>query len=473
MKRSILPWICLAVAATLGCSSANGTPPVVAPSTEDEVGSVAEFRERIAEAVPGDTIVLADGLYTTNAPIIVDRAGTAAAPIRIAARTPGGATIAGVAGFDVKAPAAYVEIVGFVFSHAAGTTKIDPGAVHVRFSQNVFESTGPGAYLTIAGDYAEIDHNELRNKHTLGNMIDVRGAGSQVAQHVAIHDNYFHDFANAGGNGAETIRFGLSGLSMSKGFGVIEHNLFLRCTGENELLSIKSGSNTIRYNTFLDSPGAQVTLRHGNENLVYGNYMLRTDGIRVFGDRHLIFSNYLEDNTGAINIGNGDVEVADGAKLTSHDRPDGNLIAFNTLVNNGRNYYMTGRTNGLGATNTVFADNVIQGGGPAVSLDGPYVGGVWSGNIVWQADGAGDIDAAGYEGVDPRLVRGAGGLLRPNPGSPAVDSARGDYPGVAVDMDGQPRRGPKDRGADEVSSAPMAATPLSADEVLRGIREAQ
>jgi len=42
-------------------------------------------------------------------------------------------------------------------------------------------------------------------------MIDVRGVGSQIAQRVWVHDNYFHDFTNPGANGAETIRFGLSG----------------------------------------------------------------------------------------------------------------------------------------------------------------------------------------------------------------------------------------------------------------------
>lgn len=466
MTRVILPQLLL-VASTLGCShlpaSAEiGTPPPAADTTS----SVADLQARIDAAGPGDTVLVDDGVYRTTAALTVRNRGTADAPIRIAARTPGGATIAWAAGFDVKAPAQYVEIVGFVFSHASGTTKVESGATHIRFSRNTFAASGAGAYLTIAGDDTEVDHNEFRDKRTLGNMIDVRGEGSQVARHVWIHHNYFHDFANAGGNGAETIRFGLSGLSMSKGFGLIEHNLFLRCTGENELISVKSGSNTLRYNTFLDSPGAQLTLRHGNENLVYGNYFRGTDGIRIFGDRHRVFSNYLEENTGAINIGNGDGEVADGAKLTSHDRPDDNVIAFNTLVNNGRNYYMTSRTNGLGATGTVFADNVIQGGGPAAKLDGPYTGGSWSGNIVWQAGGAGDMPATAMDAVDPQLVRGARGLLRPRVGSPAIDSAVGDYPAVMVDMDGQPRSGPKDRGADELSDAPVVATPLTADSVL-------
>ena len=60
------------------------------------------------------------------------------------------------------------------------------------------------------------------------------------------------------------------------------------------------------------------------------------------------------------------------------------MITFNTLVNNARNYFMSGRTNGLGATNTVFAQNIVQGGGEAAGLSGPYTGGVWSGNLIWQ-----------------------------------------------------------------------------------------
>jgi hypothetical protein len=318
-----------------------------------------------------------------------------------------------------------------------------------------------------------VDRNELRNKKSVGNMIDVRGAGSQVAQRVRIHHNYFHDFSSPGPgtNGAETIRFGLSGLSMSKGLGIIEHNLFVRCIGENELISIKSGSNTIRYNTLVDSPGAQLTLRHGNENLVYGNCLRGTDGIRIFGDRHRVFSNYLEGNSGAIQIGNGGAEVADGAALVSHDRPDDNVITFNTLVDNKRNYFMTARANGLGALRTVFANNIVQGGGPAASLDGPYSGGVWQGNVLWETDGAGAMPAGAYDVVNPLLeAHAANRVFRPQPRSPVIDSAQDDY-GVEVDMDGQPRTGRRDKGADEVSRAPAAAALLTPDDWQRLIHD--
>jgi poly(beta-D-mannuronate) lyase len=416
------------------------------------VATVGDLQSRIDAAAAGDTITVKNGVYTTSAAITIKQVGTAEKPILIAAETVGGVEIRGAFGFKLESPAAYITIEGCTFKHASGQTNIAPDTHHCRFSRCAFECTGEGAYLTVSGDDAEIDRNEFRNKKTLGNMISVTGSGSQVARRLWIHHNYFHDFANAHGNGAETIRFGLSGLSMSTGAGVIEYNLFLRCTGENEIISNKSCGNTYRYNTFQDSPGGELSQRHGNDCLIYGNYFRNTQGIRIFGDRHQVFSNYLEANSSAISIGNGDGEVADGAKLTSHDRPDGCVISFNTLINNKVNYQMGGRTNGLGATHTTFANNLILGGGKAaeISTTAPYVDPIWSGNLIWKTGGgSGDLPSAGYSSADPLLAPDENGIYHLQAGSPAIDSASGNYPAVKFDMDGQPRSEPKDKGADE------------------------
>lgn len=416
-----------------------------------EVSSIADLQAKINTAVAGDVIIMQNGVYTTDASITVNSQGTEIAPILIKAKTIGGVEITGTHGFNIVSPAKHIRIDGFLFTHSSGRTQIRSGATHIRFAHNFFECTGSGAYLTIAGHDAEIDRNEFRNKSTLGNMIDVRGSGSQIAQRVWIHHNYFHDFTSPGGNGAETIRFGLSGLSLSNGLGLIEHNLFERCNGENELISNKSSSNIYRYNTIVDSPGGELTLRHGNDCQVYGNYFRNSAGMRIFGDRHKIFSNYFESATG-INIGNGGGEVADGDPLTSHDRPDNCVIAFNTLINCTRNYFMTGRTNGLGAINTIFANNIIQGGGSAASLSGPYTGGVWSGNLIWNTTSTGVMPEGSYVSADPLLVARARGIYRPQSNSPAIDSAVGDFPQVTLDLDGQPRPSLKDKGADEFSA---------------------
>jgi hypothetical protein len=293
----------------------------------------------------------------------------------------------------------------------------------------------------------------------------VTGKVPQVAQRLWLHHNYFHDYANAHGNGAETIRLGRSFFSMSRGEALVEYNLFVRCTGENELITNKSCANTYRYNTFLDSPGAQLTLRHGNDCIVYGNYFHGLDGLRIFGDRHRIYSNYFEGNTLAINIGNGDGEVADGAKLTCHDRPDDCVIVFNTLVNNKVQYAIGGRKDGLGATRTTFANNLIVGGGTVAKIDGPNPGAVWSGNLLWPTKDAGAMPAGSYVTADPKLAPDANGVMHLSAGSAAIDAAAGDFAFATVDQDGQPREGRQDIGADEFSTAPVIARPLVAADV--------
>jgi poly(beta-D-mannuronate) lyase len=435
-------------------------------ATVHTVNSLSALQTRINSAVAGDVIILQNGIYTNTSAISINRVANAASPILIRAQTTNGVEITGAHGFSLNSPAAYIIIQGFVFTHTSGRNSVANGATHCRFTRNIFQCTGEGAYLTIAGHDTEVDRNEFRNKSTVGNMIDVRGSGSQVARRVWIHHNHFHDFTSAGGNGAETLRFGLSGLSLSTGDGLIEHNLFIRCRGENELISNKSSGNTYRYNTFLESAGAQLTLRHGNDCLAYGNYFRQTDGLRVFGDRHLIFANYFERNTKGVDMGNGDGEVADGAALTSHDRPDNCIVAFNTFITNNVHYQMGGRTDGLGALNITVVNNLFQGSGNMASISGsaPYTG-TWSGNIRWNNSNAGSMPTNGYTTANPLLMRDAYGVLRLQSGSPAIGAATGSHPLMTVDMNGQPRDADPDVGADEFSSAPFVGRILATNDV--------
>ena len=66
----------------------------------------------------------------------------------------------------------------------------------------------------------------------------------------------------------------------------------LRATGDPETISIKSSGNIVRYNT-LRSTSGEICLRHGNENQVYGNYILGegvggSRGLRIYGADHRI-----------------------------------------------------------------------------------------------------------------------------------------------------------------------------------------
>lgn len=429
------------------------------------VSSIADLQKAISHAKPGDIILLADGVYPTTEDIIVNEKGTQGKNITIAAQHPGAAEITGKGGFSLISPAAYITIRGFKFTHAASRAKTGTGTSFCRFTQNIFETPGDGEDLTIAGSDQEVDHNTFQNKNAMGRFIAIRGQGKQIAERLHIHHNYFNNQASQGGkNGAETLQFGLSGFSLSSSNSIVEYNLFENCEGENELISVKASAVTLRYNTIRNCP-AQFTLRHGNKSLVYGNYFFNTPGLRIFGDDHLIYSNYFENCSSAIVIGNGDGEVADGAQLTSHDRPDRVLIAFNTLVNNKENIIQTARKDGMGATSITVANNIIQGGGPAATIAGPYPNAQWAGNILFNVKDAGDIPTGGFINVDPKLAKNSAGIYHLQPGSPAIDHAVGSYPDVKFDMDGQPRAAPFDIGADEVSDSHVQAYVLNPADV--------
>ncbi len=442
------------------------------------VSSISELNTRISGAVAGDTIIVTNGVYTNNSAINITKAATAANPITIMAQTIGGVEIRGAKGFTLSSPAAYITIQGFNFTHS-GNISIASGTSFCRFTRNIVElqiaSTNTTSYININGDDVQIDHNELRNKSTLGEMLDIAGSGTQVARRLWVHHNYFHDFSSPGGNGAETVRWGLSGLSLSTGSGLCEYNLFVRCEGENEMISNKSSGNTYRYNTVRDCVGGQISQRHGNDCYYYGNYMTNTDGIRVFGDRHRIFSNYLEGNSTGVDMGNGDGDVFNGAPLTAHDRPDDNIVIYNTFINNTTHYEMMGRTGGLGSSNTVVANNIFQGGGnmASISANGPYTG-TWSNNIHWQTSTPGNMPATGYITENPLLARDARGIFHLQSGSPAINAGVGSadfygnfstYTFVTNDMDGQVRDANKDIGADEFSSGAVTAFFLTTNDV--------
>ena len=431
------------------------------------VDSLAALQTAIGEAAPGDTITLKNGIYNANTPIVVDRAGTAGHEITIAAESVGGVEITGVSGFSVVTPAAHIVISGFLLTHTSGMTSVGVDTSHVRLTRNTFRCSGDGAYLSVSGDDAQIDHNEFDTKKATGCMLAISGAGSQVARRLWIHHNHFHDFVNDGSNGAEMIRYGLlSAHGQSTGAGLVEHNLFAACRGVNESISSRSSGNTFRYNTFVDSPTSHLTLRVGNDCVIYGNFFRNTEGLRIYGKRHQVFSNYFEKNYIGINLGNGDVAASEGAPPNSHVRSDDCLIAFNTFVDNRTAYQMGRRSTGaLGATNITFANNLVQGSEVAVRIAGPYPGAIWQGNLLWETTNAGDLPADGFSTVNPLLLAGPDGVRRLPSGSPAIDAAAGAFPAVAFDMDGQGRPEQKSVGADEYSTTPFTSWLLTPADV--------
>src|SRR5262245_4465429 len=126
MKRILLLFCsCLVLSVMIGVTTTY--------AATYQVNSIVDLQARIDNAVAGDVIIVLNGVYTTNASITVNRQGTLTSPIRIIAKTVGGVEINGTHGFDIRSPAAHIEIDGFLFTHLSGRNQIRPGATHIRF----------------------------------------------------------------------------------------------------------------------------------------------------------------------------------------------------------------------------------------------------------------------------------------------------------------------------------------------------
>jgi poly(beta-D-mannuronate) lyase len=452
-------WRPLVAALVIAALAAN------ASAREVSVHSLNGLRSAVHAAKPGDRIILADGRYTVDSQITISAVGTPDEPIIIAAEHVGGAELSGASGFRLKAPAAYVVIQGFVLTHQAGEVELGEGVHHCRITRNVFElaipDRGRARYLSVLGDDNEIDHNEFRNKSTEGQMLHVQGPGRRaMAKRTWIHHNHFHDFRPSRRNNSSALHIGHSERSMTSAWTIVEHNLFEHTQGENEgAICNKASVNVYRFNT-LGEQSSELSLRHGKRCLVYGNYFLGGNGLRFFSHDHRIYSNAFTNCRPAITIGNGGATIPPGP-LTSHERPERVHIVHNTLVNNHENIRMQGRRRGLGATNIVIANNVIVGGNEAADIDGPMEGVRWKGNILWNNDGGpGDIPVSGYQQIDPQLESEPATFYKLLPSSPALTSARDEFPFVTTDIEGQPCGDKLVAGADQLSEEP-ATPPLT------------
>jgi poly(beta-D-mannuronate) lyase len=429
------------------------------------VTSVSALQAALNSAVPGDVIQLADGSYTTSSTISISKSGTASAPITIQAAHVGGAQISGSGGFAISGSASNVVLSGFRLTGSRGLS-IPVGATHVQITRNTFQMAGSVQYwLTVAGDDAQIDHNTFQHKSTIGNFIEVVGPGTAgMAQRTWIHHNYFLDQSFTGSNGGESIRVGLSGRQHSSAKAIVEYNLFERCNGDLEVISVKSTDDIIRYNTLRNSKGT-ITLRHGWNNRVEGNYLMgNSTGIRMFGNNHVVVNNVIENSTGlALEIGGGEVRD-DTTSGTNHEAVDHALVAFNTFVNDRSSPIQMGDGGkAFQPSDVTVADNIVSGSGSALSL----VGGSslhYQGNIL-NGVSAGGMPTSGYRRVDPKLVLDSAGIYRLSSGSPAIDAALGTYDQVALDMDGQARGTAKDTGADEFGASGPLREPLTTADV--------
>jgi len=295
--------ICLVILTGLaGCTSARDGETLVADQ--------AAFKAAVKALKPGDTIVLKNGAWQ-DFEILFTGDGTAEAPITLTAETPGSVILSGRS--NLRLAGEHLVVKGLVFrdgytptstviayrrnkEHLANNSRVTEVVIDNYNNPERFETD---FWVLMYGKNNRFDHNHLVGKRNKGVTMAVRlnTEASQENGHLIDH-NYFGPRSILGANGGETLRIGTSHYSLTNSNTVVENNFFDRTNGELEVISVKSGGNILRANTFFEARGT-LTLRHGNGNLIEDNVFFgggkdHTGGIRVINADQTVRNNYME-----------------------------------------------------------------------------------------------------------------------------------------------------------------------------------
>ena len=266
---------------------------------------------------PGDTVVLRDGIYEHLGEVNFIGNGTFQHPIVLRAERPGGAVLTG--GLSLYLSGEYLQMENLFFHKAwaeGAKNMIDfqvkgkGYANHCRMTGCVIDDCndpkkearlrgGDEYWVVLRGANNRVDHCYFANKVVGGLVLQVwLEKDNHLNNHVIDH-NFFGERPPYGGNGAEIIRIGHSWSSQLESRTIVEDNVFFRCNGENEIISVKSCHNVVRRNLFYESRGGLVC-RHGHYNVLESNTFIGhgirgTAGIRIINQGHTVYDNYVKD----------------------------------------------------------------------------------------------------------------------------------------------------------------------------------
>jgi poly(beta-D-mannuronate) lyase len=449
----------------------------------------SELNTAISNAVPGTTITLANGTWT-DVQISIQKTGTMANPITIQAQTPGSVFFEGKC--HVKMGGAYIIFTGVVFQNpsnlSTGTPVIDFKASNDcnnctvtnikidNYNQTAAQESSTYKWVLLRGANNEVSYSSFVGKHGIGSIIN-DNRSSTIANYHKIHHNYFADRTPIGvvndDNDQDAIRIGSSSTSLSDSFTEVYDNYFYNFVGEIEVISNKSGSNKYYNNTFEDYSGA-LTLRHGDNCEVYNNFFLAngqsfSGGIRMMGENHKIYNNYMEgtvakypngsstNGLAGINIHNGILN----SPLNGYYQVKNATIVNNTFVNCDLGIRVgatfSSGTQNQAPENVVIANNIMyENTNKAIQVTTQLIGTLskYENNIKQNGtfDSFGSVTAAGNMSVTSGLLTSGTDFYRITSGSDAINYGTGTYPFLTEDIIGGSRPTAFDAGAEEFNA---------------------
>ena len=346
---------------------------------------VMDLNSVCSVASPGDTLFIESGTFE-DVSLDLYAKGTKDLPIYVLAKNPGELILKGGSSLNLSGEhyvisgihfdGGYSEDGAVISFRAKDGNKLANG---VRVTQCAISNySNPDRiasdhWIEVFGRENRFDHNYVGTKFNLGATMVMRLADSvSTDNRNSIDSNYFAPKPRLGSNGGETLRIGSSAHSLKKGGAIVVANYFDRCSGEVEVLSIKSSDNAVTDNVFFECSGV-LALRHGNRNKIYrnkffGNDKSETGGLRVINAGHSIRDNYFQGVTGkrffaALAVMNG----VPNSAINRYHQVSGVDISNNTWVNCENISFGVGSDNERTATPelSVFANNSIIYSNPA------------------------------------------------------------------------------------------------------------
>ncbi len=272
------------------------------------VASASALMQADKAAQPGDLILLQKGDWQ-NASIQLNAMGTPNAPITYRVENAGTVWFTGQSSLSIGG--SWLIIEGWHFKDGfAGKkavisfrTSKTQQANHCRITNSVIDGFNnpkrldENYWIELHGRNNRIDHCQFRDKQNMGVLLAVILDNDLSRQNFhSIDHNHFGFRIPLASNTGEMIRVGVSEHCEFNSNTQITENYFDNCDGETEIISIKSGANTIRGNLFKECQGS-VVLRHGNKNLVMdnlflGNGKVGTGGVRIINEGNWVLNNF-------------------------------------------------------------------------------------------------------------------------------------------------------------------------------------
>ena len=452
-------------------------------NAQTTVNNQSELNSAISSAVAGSEIILANGTWN-NVFININKNGSASQPIIITAQNPGSVFMTGNSRVYMRGT--YITVSGLVFQNPSNLV-VSGSTIEPIFELNQCDNckvinnkidayNGTEAQKTmkfkwvyiVDGQYNDIAYNSFIGKNGIGSIINDNRSKAN-ADYLKIHHNYFADRTPVnndinGLNDQDAIRIGTSSTSLSNSYSEVYDNFFYNWSGEVEIISNKSGKNKYYNNTFRDYQGT-LTLRHGNGCEVFNNYFFAnnntfTGGVRIIGEDHKVYNNYIEginsfkpsgsssNVTGGINVMNGVTNSA----LNQYYQVKNTQVLNNTFVN--CDYAIRVGTS-LGGTeepeNLTVANNIMYNTSiNAYQIKTPPSGTSLSeGNI--NQNGSWDLtnNTNNNQTVSSGLLETGTDFYRIVAGSTAINASIGSYTFLNDDILGGSRDVNVDAGAEE------------------------